>query len=294
MVSNQKTESNNINGNGNGEFLALITRCKNEPYVAEFVTYYLSQGVDTIYIIDDNSDEDIYKGVIKNSNVKIILNNEFLIKKKRDQFYGCQQIYKKIRDKYQWLIVVDMDEYITTRKHIYNTIRDELETTFADSVCIKIPWVMMSSNSIKLNPTSLLKTNVYRWNHDNKHRNNTHPHKFRCRYDKIEVKCIFKPKYFNDIFMHHPLDPISKGLLVVDSVSNDKDTLNPFYDNLRETDIKKGYLLCYHYRIVSIENSLNKIKHNLIYKHYKLQDLLSTDYPEVVDNTLRNKSLLLT
>ena len=140
---------------------------------------------------------------------------------------------------------------------------------------------------------SLLKTNVYRCNHDDKHINTECPHKFRCRYDKIEVKCIFKPKYFNDIFMHHPLEPISKEIVVVDSISNHKATLDPFYDNLRETDIQNGYLLCYHYRIVSIENCLNKIKHNAIYKHFKLQDLLSTDYPEVIDNTFKNKYLLL-
>ena len=30
--------------------IGLIVRCKNEPYVTEFVNYYLSQGIDKIYI----------------------------------------------------------------------------------------------------------------------------------------------------------------------------------------------------------------------------------------------------
>ena len=280
----------------NGNFLALITRCKNEPYVTEFVNYYLNQGVDKIYIIDDNSDNDIYKEVLNISNVKIIFNKNFIIKhndinKRFGQFYGCNKLYKKIKNKYEWIIVVDMDEYITTRKHITSTIREELETTFIDSMCIKIPWVMMASNSIKKNPKSLLKTNIYRWNHNNKHINTeTHLNKFRCRYNNIEVKCIFKPKYFKNIFMHHPLHPISKNVIIVDGIYNRKANLDPFYQNLRENNIQEGYLLCYHYRIVSIENCVNKINNNILYKHFKLTDLLSTDYPEIIDNTLKTKS----
>ena len=55
-------------------------------------------------------------------------------------------------------------------------------------------------NSIKKNPKCLLETNIYRWNHDNKHVNTVNNiKKFRCRYNEIEVKCIFKPKNFNSI-----------------------------------------------------------------------------------------------
>ena len=111
--------------------------------------------------------------------------------------------------------------------------------------------------------------------------------KFRCRYDKIEVKCIFKPIYFNDIFDHHPLNQNINNIKIVDSIQNNNSILSPFYSNLREIDIKEGYLLCYHYRIISIENCLNKIKNNIWYKKYTLDDLLSNDYPEVIDETLK-------
>lgn len=52
-------------------FLGLISRCKDEPYVKEFVDYYLSQGVDKIYLVDDNSDQAIYKDVVNNVDVII-------------------------------------------------------------------------------------------------------------------------------------------------------------------------------------------------------------------------------
>ena len=152
---------------------------------------------------------------------------------------------------------------------------------------------MMSCNSIEKNPDSLLKTNVYRWNHDNQHINKiTNEKKFRCRYDSIEVKSIFKPRFFDDISDHYPLNPNYEKIKVVESIKNTEQSLFHFYQNLREKNIQEGYLLCYHYRITSIESCLNKIKNNYWYKNYKLEDLLSNDYPEIIDNTLKNKCLL--
>jgi hypothetical protein len=267
--------------------IGLIVRCKNEPYVSEFVRYYIEQGIDDIYIIDDNSDSKIYKDVIHNVKVTIICDE---ITDWSKQFESCNNLYRKIKHMYEWIIVVDMDEYITTKKNINRTIKEELETTFKNCMCVKIPWVMMSCNSLQNNPDSLLKTNVYRWDHDKRHINNkSKERKFRCRYTAIEVKCIFKPIFFENISMHNPTTPNSKDIAIVDSIYNKQQELGAFYNNLREKDITEGYLLCYHYRIVSIENCLNKIKYNLRYKDYTLEDLLSNDYPEKIDETLKNK-----
>jgi len=263
-------------------FIGLIVRCKDEPYVFEFVNYYIKQGVDKIYIIDDNSNKKIYKDVMNNKKVNIIFDNNIIEKN------SIKKLYMKIKNNYEWIIYVDMDEYITTKKNINNTIKKELETTFKDCMCIKVPWVMMSCNSTLRNPESLLKTNIYRWNHDNEHKNNSKENKFRCRYKMIEVKCIFKPIFFDDISDHHPLNP-NDNVKIVESVKNTEQKLDCFYHKLREIDIEEGYLLCYHYRIISIENCLNKIKNNIWYKKYKLEDLLSNDYPEIIDNTLKHK-----
>jgi hypothetical protein len=272
-------------------FLGLIVRCKDEPYVTEFVKYYLDQGVDKIYIVDDNSNRQIYKDVINNNKVMIIFDKSNIIKNMSGEFNACKRVYKKVKNDFKWMIIVDMDEYITTKKNPNKTIRQELQTTFKDCMCIKIPWVMMSCNSREKNPKSLLQENIYRWNHDKRHLAKNCFNRFRCRYESIEVKCIFKPMFFNDIYMHTPLQPTQSDLKIVDSIRLMRRPLDSFYNNLREGDIQQGYLLCYHYRIVSIENCLNKIKNNFWYKKYNLGDLLSTDYPEVVDRTLQEKSL---
>lgn len=264
-------------------FLGLITRCKDEFFIKEFCDYYLSQGVDKIFVIDDNSnDKSIYNNIDDN-RIEIIYEKNII---KNDY---ANKLYKQIKSNFKWIIYCDIDEFITTKKNIINTIKDELNTTFKDVDCIKIPWVMMSCNSIEKNPNSILSENTYRWNHNKKHPHKIH--KFRCRYDEIEVKCIFKTDKFNSISDHHPKEK-SGHIFIADSISKEKQQLTPFYKNLRENDIENGILLCYHYRIISKENSINKLKNNLWYiqNGYTIDDLMSSDYPEIIDETLKNKT----
>jgi len=265
-------------------FTSLVVRCKNEPFIQEFIEHYFREGIDFIYIIDDASSLEYPKKVLKHKRVKIFWEDNIILKN------IVSTIYQKIKSNTHWLIYVDADEFITTRKNNQNTIRDELSTTFSNIDCIKVPWVLMSCNNKEKNPKILLKENIYRWNHDIRHENKkSNKEKFRCRYDEIEVKCIFKTAKFNDIWDHHPKEPIG-NIHCVDSVYSSKKPLKTFYSSLREADIKAAYLVCYHYRIVSRENCLSKIAGNIWYSDYSLKDLMSTDYPEVVDFTLKHKS----
>ena len=265
-------------------FLGLITRCKDEFFINEFCNYYLQQGVDQIYIIDDNSkNKNIYKG-IKNKKIKIIYSNNII----KNNY--SSKLYKSVRNYFEWMIYCDVDEFITTKYNIHLTIREELLTTFKNIDCIHVPWVMMSCNRQVKNPKILLDNNVYRWNHNLKH---FHPlKKFRCRYNYIETKSIFKCSKFNDIWEHSPFQSTHNNLLGVDSIN-----LKPsgiYYKNLRENNIENGYLLCYHYRMISIENCINKLTNNIWYKNsYTLNDLLLSDHAEIIDKTLKYKYLSL-
>ena len=266
-------------------FLGLITRCKDEFFIKEFCDYYISQGVDKIFVIDDNSDDKTIYNNINQNKVKIIYEKNLFKNGLHRQMDVVNKYYTKFRKYFKWLISVDVDEFITTKKNLGKTIREELETTFKDVGCIKIPWVMMSCNNIEKNPKSILLENTYRWNHNKKH-----PHKikkFRCRYNQIEVKCIFKTNKFKKINIHNPGQPIG-NCIIVDSIKKQKSNLNPFYSNLRENNIINGYLLCYHYRLISKENSRNKLR-KAQYKRYSLNDLMKSDHPEILDETLKNK-----
>ena len=51
-----------------------------------------------------------------------------------------------------------------------------------------------------------------------------------------------------------------------------------------------GYLLCYHYRTISKEFTKEKIKSSSIYKKKNItfDDIMSNDYPEILDERLKN------
>lgn len=267
--------------------LGLITRCKDEYFIEEFVLYYLSQGVDAIYVIDDDSqDKSIYDNILTIEGVFILFKKNII----KENY--AEHLYKAIRLDFEWMIYIDVDEFIRPHVSLDKTIKQFLIDYSVTFDCVKIPWVMMSSNGIEKSPSSIIETNVYRWNHDLRHENMLSKHeKFRCRFDQIEVKCIFKPSKFRSLFDHHPLQPINKDVKVVDGISLNTAHLNSYHENLREKDIKNGKLLCYHYRIISTENSVNKLKNNIWYieNGYTVDDLMSSDYPEVIDTSIKDE-----
>ena len=286
MENNSLNEDNNIKQFVTQKyFLGLITRCKDEFFIKEFCDYYISQGVDKIFVIDDDSND---KSIYNNINDHRV---EIIYKKNIIKTNYANDLYKQVKSNFTWMIYCDVDEFITTRRRIKNTIRDELETTFKDVHFIKIPWVMMSCNSREKNPNSILLENTYRWNH-----NKRHPHdkeKFRCRYDIIETKCIFKTNKFNGFSRfhdHHPINRVGR-ITSVESINKHKRKCLSTYGNLREANIEKGILVCYHYRIISKENSINKLKTNFWYINngYTIDDLMSSDHAEIIDETLKYK-----
>jgi hypothetical protein len=275
--------------------LALITRCKNEQYVNEFVNHYLNEGVDRIYIIDDSSISGLYQKVSLSPQVEIVYDIPF----GRGDSSELKTLYRRIRDDYDWVLVVDLDEYVTTRKNARSTLKNELLTTFRHSDCVKIPWVMMAFNGQDTNPSCLLQNNVYRWNHDRKHQHFSGKRKFRCRYEEIEVKCVFKTSVFNSCWDHGPVAQKNQNIQAVDSVYNrrahilhDRNPSHPFYENLREEDISRAFLVCYHFRVTSKQHCIDKVRDNLFedYKDLDAEDFLRSDFPEVKDTTLSLKS----
>ena len=270
-------------------FLGLMTRCRNDGVIVEFCQYYLSQGVDKIYIVDDAStDKTIYDPILNDERVHITWKETHETQDKLNIIYF--DLYKRIKTNFKWMIVCDVDEFITTKRNSDNTIRDELSTTFADVDCIKIPWVMMAFNNIQHTPKSILKTNTWRRNQDIKHPvNHGNEKKFRCRYHKMEVKCIFRTKMFRAIERHHPLQCTQADHRVVNH-QNQQSKLSPHVHNFRETDIKTGYLLCYHYRIYSLDHAMLKHTTSSFPAYKKVYDrIISNDYAEIEDFTMVNK-----
>jgi hypothetical protein len=102
-------------------FLSLIVRFYNDPFISEFVDYYLSEGVDMIYIVNDNDTVmNIPEIVLNNPNVTIWYSQFDELSKKEyhtNQMYFCNLLYSKIRFTSTWFIVIDSDEFINTRRN---------------------------------------------------------------------------------------------------------------------------------------------------------------------------------
>ena len=278
------------------KYLGLLTRCKDEFYVKEFIAYYLSQGVDKIYLIDDNSrDKSIYKDFIEHPKVCIVFEKSIIPQN------ITLKIYQRIRGEFEWLIYCDIDEFITTKKNIRKTLRNEIIDSFDNTKikCICIPWVMMSCNRKIKNPKYITQEITHRWNHNLKH---PHPiSKFRCLYNSIEIKSIFRPRYYEFCpGKNAPWGGFNKqNDHIPSSIRNYKNdrwnsvNIKPInswrFIGLREKHIETAYLVCFHYRVISHENNVNKIETNRWYTNYRVKDLDDYDYPEIIDFTVRDK-----
>jgi hypothetical protein len=163
----------------------------------------------------------------------------------------------------------------------------EIDNDHPDIQVIAAPWVFMSGGNLKNNPENILSEITYRHNHDKRH-----PHEsraFRCRHEHIEYKSILKPQFFKYLLDHNPVPckKIANGIdLTFDRIRSD----SPEFSQLRNKDIEEGVFVCYHYRYISEEHAKNKLKTNSWYiNRHSLQDIKSSTYPEVYDDTLVRK-----
>jgi hypothetical protein len=268
-------------------FLALICRIHNEHFMMKtFVPYYLSQGVDMIYLIDDASTKP-YDEIINNPKVKFITSP---LKRNPDQMGEATKLYSEIKNTYEWVIFIDADEFIYTKGED-TTIRSMLLNEFKDADCLYVPWVFFSFNNRQFDGNDIIDDYTFRWNHDKKHPHPNNDHKNRCRYDNIESKTIFKSSKFKSMINpHFPSYPIGSNINYRESVNNTPHT-NMMFNNFREKDIKNGLMLCNHYRFSSIDKIKQKCNINSfnMYKNISVENCILSDYPEVLDETLKIK-----
>ena len=270
-------------------FLSLITRYLNEPFLEEFVEYYLSEGVDHIFVLFDvDSTIPIKKSIIDHKKVTILKSVNF----KKRQTMDVNQLYKQIRTQFEWVIFVDCDEFITSTIQS-KTIRDELSVQYKAVDCIKVPWVMMSSGDRDDDPPTILQHLTTRWNHDLRHPHPNNWTKGRCRYNQIEVKMITKCSKFKNLGLHFPINPVSNNNICIESINNGQTDVNAFYNDLHENDIANASLLCYHYRIFSKASAKRKLINNKLdgYSKGSFNNLLLSDYSEKTDEFMKNKSI---
>lgn len=130
--------------------LIVIGRLENR-YAPEFVEYYKQLGVDTIFIIDNNKDgEEHFEDVLQqyiNENLVHIINYRNVNTGYSFQVNKYINTYKKYKDKYDWFIFLDFDEYLTLKED--KTIQEYLSRDcFKDFNQILINWKIYTDNDL--------------------------------------------------------------------------------------------------------------------------------------------------
>ena len=236
--------------------VALCTMGKDENiYIKEFINYYVNFGIDHIFIYDDNelgteSFSDVIKEKYKNI-VTIYKTKTLFIDHQSKAFTHC---YKNNINKYDWFLMVDMDEFLYI---IDDTLKSYLtKTEFDKCDFIKFHWVIPTDNNL-----------IY--------------------YDIRPLFERFKPPYFKSKFVKSIIrGNISDLLYGVHSpnispkrnitCNNEGNII--YYENMNleqiwPVNIKRAYII--HFKYKSTEEFVNKI--NRGYKNWfgeKLNEFL--------------------
>ena len=134
-------------------YLSILAIMKNEAMNLKiWIDHYIWQGVNHIYIIDNNSDD---------TSVQIIedlINNGYPItlyklfeKHKQVEYYRYVYDKEKLQEKTKWLIVADLDEFFYCNN---SKISNELKY-FEDFDYISSKWRMFGSNNCIKHPKDI-------------------------------------------------------------------------------------------------------------------------------------------
>ena len=134
-------------------YLSILAIMKNEAMNLKiWIDHYIWQGVNHIYIIDNNSDD---------TSVQIIedlINNGYPItlyklfeKHKQVEYYNFVYDKEKLQEKTKWLIVADLDEFFYCNN---SKISNELKH-FEDFDYISSKWRMFGSNNFIEHPKDI-------------------------------------------------------------------------------------------------------------------------------------------
>jgi len=139
--------------------VCLIAMFKNESHVLkEWLDHYIREGVDTFFLINNNSTDD-YKPIIEPylQSGQVVLKSS----KKQNAQIELYNSWLPEAKKYDWVIVVDLDEFIYARNG-FETIKDYLKTVDTTIYKIILPWKLFGSSGFKKQPSNVIQNFVYR------------------------------------------------------------------------------------------------------------------------------------
>ena len=256
--------------------LCIVSVFKNESHaLKEWLDHYIREGVDT-FLLTDNGSTDEYQTIlepyIQSGHVVLIINP-----KKHAQIEHLNY-YLKNAKKMDWVIVVDLDEFIYARRG-FTTIKEYLKTLPSDVHKIHIPWKLFGSSGLKQQPTSIIQHFIHR-------RKYTEPLPIL-----VGKKSILRGKHLNHLELHNSITEKSYTI-----TSDNKDIYEEdYFIECTEQLLNNSFLHLNHYRIQSWEwfktNKMNRSDaHTKNYDNIRNKQYFDFfDYFDTIDTELKNK-----
>jgi hypothetical protein len=253
-------------------YLSILAIMKNEAMNLKiWIDHYIWQGVNHIYIIDNNSDD---------TSVQIIedlINNGYPItlyklheQHKQAKHYRYVYDKEKLKKKTKWLIVADLDEFFYCNN---SKISNELKH-FEDYDYISSKWRMFGSNNCIKHPKDIrisLTKRVEELNFNTKyifqtkniHSKSVNIHWLNDGYtNKIDLSEIFR-------LNHYPIQ--SKDFFEkVKMTRGDADAKN----NVRDWNYFKAYNKNTYYKDNDLKNMILNTNKNTYYKDNDLKNMI--------------------
>ena len=142
---------------GSPHFLATILLYRNGgAQMNEWLDHYVDEGVNLFIFINDGSTDGYhpptqYRGrpIIYTTTssilAKLVANEANRTDDTRiTQREALLEGLDLLANKAEWVLIVDQDEFVTTKRAVESTVANELRTTFAASDAVLFPWVLMS------------------------------------------------------------------------------------------------------------------------------------------------------
>jgi hypothetical protein len=224
-------------------FLTIVAIFKNESHIIrEWIEHYLQEGVDHFYLIDNDSTD-------KYQEMVAPYISEGLVEISRDARVHMQEEHynnyylDKVKQNSTWVMVVDLDEFIYSRKP-FATISSYLKSLNNGISQVYVPWKVYGSSGQLEQPSSCLETFTKRtiYNHT----------KTNCMSDNDKILCkyLVNTHFLTRLSIH--VATVSGGQEIT-SDGKSINTVNKTFQFVSEDSLRLSVLHCNHYPIQSFD-----------------------------------------
>ena len=239
-------------------------------YINEFVEHYLNLGVDTLFLYDDNIEEDKkFKNVLTpKDSVVIEYTTDYGIKGQNHAYNHC---YSKHKNDYDWFIMIDMDEYLVIKNnHAYNHCYSKHKNDYDWFIMIDMDEYLVIKNNDTLkgyltdhvfDKCDFLKLH-WRIPSDNgllHYENKSLFERFkRPYYTSNHIKSIIRGNISNLVFWIHSPKYSPERNITCDNIGRILNKTNLNFQSIMHVNTDRAYFV--HFFFKSTEEYINKYK----------------------------------